>query len=206
VGLVGTEEETISHKHAFVVYFRNRRLSRIIGIKGGYFAMKKIMSVAFVLLLAAVLAAGVGISSASAAGGPPVKPYWFQGIDAQGQFVGQTDADTQNSAQYVIYDSNNGNFIITFHPNYDPDGDNPDTADFTTVISVIQVFNGTTYEDCSVAGAFVVPDAYLLYTPVANLPYLQFNVTFTKYDNTTGALAERYTYPVAYLDLHTVLP
>jgi hypothetical protein len=205
VRFVGTEEETISHKHAFVVYFRNRRLSRIIGIEGGYFAMKKIMSVAFVLLLAAVLAAGFAVSPASA--GSPVQPYWFTTIDEDGNFDDPTEEpDTQNSAQMVIYDARNQNFIITFHPNYAPDDDNPYTAQYTTVITSIQVFNGTSYVNCSVAGTFVVPEDYLLYTDPAGLPYLQFNVTFTRYVNTTGAIVDQYTYPEAYLDLHTVYP
>jgi hypothetical protein len=106
----------------------------------------------------------------------------------------------------VIYDARNQNFIITFHPNYYPSDDDQYTAEETTVITSIQVYNGTTYVNCSVAGTFVVSEDFLLYTAPADLPYLQFNVTFTKYNNTTGAIVDQYTYPEAYFDLHTVYP
>lgn len=173
--------------------------------KGGNI-MKKILSVAFVLLLAAIVATGVGAGAASAAGGPLVQPYWYTGIDSSGQFINPTvQPDTQNSAQYVIYDIDNNNFIITAHPNYYPSDDDQFTAQQTTVITSIEVYNGTTYESCIVGGTFVVSADYIQYTS-ANHPYLQFNVTLTKYDNKTGAVVapSPYVYPTAYLNLSSV--
>jgi hypothetical protein len=180
------------------------------GMEGSVRLMKKAMSVMFVLLFAMVLA-GLGVSAAQAAYyGTPLQPYLFTGIDSDGEFINETvDPDTQNSAQYVIYDPANQNFIITAHPNYWPYDDEPASADQTTVVTAIQVLNRSgEYVNCIVGGTYVVPEDYLRATPTAGHPYLQFNVTFTKYDNVTGAVVSPspYVYPTAYLDLTSVWP
>jgi hypothetical protein len=169
--------------------------------------MKKAMSALFVLLLAMVMA-GVSVSAASAAGGPPVQPYLYTGIDPNGEFINPASGDVQNSMQMVIYNANDKNFIITAHPNYSPHDNNPSMAIETTVVTSIQVYDpgSGNYVNCIVGGTFVVPDSYLQFTNMAGYPYLQFNVTFTKYFNATGVIDSQYVYQTAYLELTSVWP
>jgi hypothetical protein len=173
--------------------------------------MKKVMSVMFVLLFAMVLA-GVGVSAASAAQaayyGPPVKPYLYTGIDANGGFINPTAGpDTWNSMQMVVYDAVSKGLIISAHPNYDPFNDDQTTATATTMITAVQFYNPTSgyYQDCLVGGTLVIPEAGIQET-VAGYPYVQFNITLTRYVNATGAVVSPspYVYPVAFLDLTSV--
>jgi hypothetical protein len=173
--------------------------------------MKKAMSVMFVLLFTAILT-GAGASIASAATTPsgyPVAPYWFTAIDAGGQFITPTfQPDTWNSAQFMVRDTANEVYRLTAHPNYYPYGDDPVTATQTTVVTDIQVYNPKDgiYVDCIEGGTFVAPFEYQQLTPVATLPYLQFSVTFTKYNNSDGSVAATYSYTPAYFSLSKVTP
>jgi hypothetical protein len=170
--------------------------------------MKKVMSVMFVLLFAMVLA-GVGVSAAQAAYyGTPDQPYLFTDINTSGGFINPASDDVQNSMQMVIYNANSKGLIIAAHPNYCPDDDDQFTAEQTTVITAVQFFNPSTsnYENCLVGGTLVIPESGIRYTS-ANYPYVQFNITLTKYDNATGAVVSPspYVYPVAFLDLTSII-
>jgi hypothetical protein len=123
--------------------------------------LKKPLGIAFALLFALVVAAGAGIASAGWVphGGYQVPDYWFTGIDPLGDFDKGTPTVTQNSAQYVIYDSKNELFVITAHPNYTPYWNDPKNALTTTVVSSIQVYNPEMglYENPVVEGTFQIP-------------------------------------------------
>jgi hypothetical protein len=168
--------------------------------------MKKALSLTLVLLFAVVLASVCTSAASAAPGGVTRPPYWYTVIDSSGHFSNPTvDPDTQNSAQWTIFDVNNQEFMMTLHPNYYPSNDNQYTAQETTVIQDMQVYNPIReqYEDCLYDGLFIVPREYMQFTS-AGLPYLQFNVIFVKYDNKTGNKAATYTYTPAYFDLRSV--
>jgi hypothetical protein len=164
----------------------------------------------FVLLLAAVLAAGFAVSSASAGvetSGYTVPDYWFETIDVDGKLIDPLDADFQNSAQYVIYDSTEEIYKLIAHINYNPDPDNQTTAQLTTAVTAIQVWDGSAYVPCLVGATFQAPASYVQTTGGAqyDIPYLQFQVTFTTYDNHTGKVDDEQEY-VAYFNLDQILP
>jgi hypothetical protein len=170
--------------------------------------LKKPLGIAFALLFALVVAAGVGIASAGWVphGGYQVPDYWFTGIDPLGDFDKGTPTVTQNSAQYVIYDSENKLFVIMAHPNYTPYWDDPTTALTVTAITGIQAYSPQdgVYVDPIVGGTFQIPESYVQYTEGVERPYLEFNVTFTTYNKADGSVISEDNYPKAYFSLDTV--
>jgi len=174
--------------------------------------MKRFMSLAFVLLFTLVLAAGA-VSPALAANqsGATDQPYWYSSIDPSSGQLDNPLADLyQNSAQYLIYNTDGDYpiYILAGHPNYTPDGDDQFDALTTTLVTAIQVYNPYTslYEDCLVGATFQAPSRYVRLTS-AGIGYLQFNVTFTTYDNITGDVVdEPATFPAVYFNVDNVTP
>jgi hypothetical protein len=172
----------------------------MMDLKGGYVGMKKLINAMFVLLLAAALA-GAAVSPASAdieESGWPRAPYWFETITAGGKFIDKLDNLYQNSAQYVMYntdDPENPKYIFIAHPNYLPIDDQT-TAVTTIAVTGIQVYDPYSYNpgyvDCLVGATFQVPASFVQWTNGTqyDLPYLQFEITFTIYDNYTGEATE----------------
>jgi hypothetical protein len=174
----------------------------------GIFGLKKTLGIAFALLFAMAIAAGVGASQTgwTPQSGYQLPDYWFTHINAIGDFVERTPPITQNSAQTVIYDADNELFVITAHPNYTPYQDDPTKAETTTVITGIRVYNPNdgVYMDPVVGGTFQIPLEYVRQT-VSDRPYLEFDVTFTTYNNADGSVISEDNYPKAYFSLDTVL-
>jgi hypothetical protein len=173
--------------------------------------MKNPLGCVFILLLAITFGAGVAAPASAATvgrSGYTDAPYWFSAIDASGQFAEPLDMLFQNSAQYVIYRPGiAATYIVAAHPNYEPDTDDQTTAQTITLITTIQSYGPSdVLEDCTVGGTFQVPASYVRTTP-ANIPYLQFSITFTTYNAQTGAVVMN-TFNPAYfaLDVITSVP
>jgi hypothetical protein len=172
--------------------------------------IRRFLSGLFVFLLVGTLVTGVAASPASAAGlghgGYMEAPYWFTAIDASGNLSNPVGDLFWNSIQYVVYRPGlNAVYNLVAHPNYQPDPNNQYTAQAVTVITAIQRYNPSGgLEDCTVGGTFQVPRTYVR-TTAANVPYLQFNVTFTTYDAQTGAVTAIESYDPVYFDLNSVV-
>jgi hypothetical protein len=172
--------------------------------------MKKFLGIALVFLLTVTLVTGVTASPASAAAaqsGYLVGEYWFTIIDSAGQPSGYLDAVYQNSAQYTIYNSPSpAAYILTAHPNYEPVSDDQAIAQTTTLVTAIQRYNqNEVKENCVVGGTYQIPANYLRIT-AGGVPYLKFAVTFTTYDNHTGAVIGGDTADPVYFNLNKITP
>jgi hypothetical protein len=176
--------------------------------------MKKFFSIAFLFLLAGSLVTGVTAfpaSAATAAGetGYSDPPYWFLDIDDDGELIDPLDDLYQNSAQYTIFNNNagRGTYILTAHPNYEPDGDNQYNALTTTVVTTIQAYNQLNVKaNAAVAGTFQVSSDDMRVTPGANVPYLKCAVTFITYNNNNGTVVSGINYDPVYFNLNQVTP
>jgi hypothetical protein len=173
------------------------------------YVMKKFISSIFVFLLMAVFLTSVAASSASAAdiahSGYTQDP-WYASIDSAGTLTGELPDIFQNSAQYVIYRPGfSPTYILSAHPNYEPSSDDPFTAQTTTLVTAIQVYNGNTKQDCTVGGTFQAPRTYIQYTS-ANVPYLRFSITFTKYNSYDGAEIGTYSFDPVFFALESIVP
>jgi hypothetical protein len=172
--------------------------------------MKKFVSSVFVFLLTAALLTGAAASPASAAAdhsGYTTKP-WFASI-ATGELSNPLPDLFQNSAQYMIYRTGifDPLYILAAHPNYQPDSDDPETAITTTLATAIQRYNPSgAKEDCTVGGTFQAPRSYVQTTTVSNSPYLKFSITFTTYNNYTGAVVSTVTFDPVYFSFDAVSP
>jgi hypothetical protein len=115
----------------------------------------------------------------------------------------------QNSAQYLIYRSTGiliPTYILAAHPNYEPDSDNPDTAETATFVTAIQGNNENNAKvDCTVGGTFQATRTYLK-TTSSGEPYLQVSHTFTKYNTSSGAVIGTYSFDPVYFNLASVTP
>jgi hypothetical protein len=95
---------------------------------------------------------------------------------------------------------------MTAHPNYQPDPDDQTTALTTTVVTSIQVYNPNgVLVDCIVGGTYQPLRNYVR-TTSAGIPYLQFSVTFTTYNNNTGIATATNSFNPVYFALNTITP
>jgi hypothetical protein len=162
--------------------------------------MKKFLISVFLLLLMVILVTSMAVLASAATGdhgGYTDAPYWFKIIDISGQLVEPLDISFQNSVQSDRARLNSS-YILATHPSYRPDPSDPSTAQTTILIPAMQRYNpNSTPEDCAVGGTFRVPRSDVRTTP-ANIPYLQFSVTFTAYSTQTGEAIAAETFDPVY--------
>jgi hypothetical protein len=161
----------------------------------------------FVLLLAAVITGSLFTATAATAGpGAGFAPgtnvqFWYTNTGLTTQYLQQLTIDGKiydftlgnNTIQEYFYNSADGNYVISVHPQFfgtviPPDYDEQDYARYIMNITEILVYDTTssTYVDCFAEGIGIIPVSYALPSPTNPL-YLQCMVFSTIADVTTGA-------------------